>query len=95
MPQTDNDTEIVVANATKHKYLRRNAHVRILQVPGDPVRMFVIGLSRGGRKIETWVNTKNLANARIKHIPKDVLDVVCYHGRSAQKVESIINNATN
>lgn len=48
---------VLVCNiVSAHPYLRRGARCVLLSCPGDPSRCLVSGLSRGGRRVEAWIN---------------------------------------
>lgn len=61
----------IAANVTRpDSCLRLGAKVWIESIPGNPDNMRVRGLSRGGRRIEKWVNAKHsLGNFRVAWMP--------------------------
>lgn len=63
---TSDDRHFVIhANVAKADAgLRLGSKVEVLSVPGDPERVEVRGMSRGGRKITKYIATHRLKNFR-------------------------------
>lgn len=56
---------VIVANvALPDSSLRMGARVVVLSIPGNPERVRVCGLSRGGRRVTKYTRTRGLKNIR-------------------------------
>lgn len=65
------DCYAITANVVSDKALRTGARVWVLSVAGDPTRVVVAGLSKGGRRLPyKWMATKRLTNVRLKYLPE-------------------------
>lgn len=66
----------IVANVIADQILRTGAKVWILHCNGDAEKPIVLGLSRGGRKVEKYTHFKRLENFRAAWIPLHVREQV-------------------
>ena len=60
----------VVANVESDRILRTGAKVWVLQCNGDAAHPYVVGLSKGGRKVFKYSHFKRLTNYRAAWIPE-------------------------
>lgn len=63
----------IVANVVyPDRCLRLGAKVWVLDIPGDPDRCKVRGLSRGGRVVTKWVTARRVGNVRVAFMPPQI-----------------------
>lgn len=67
----------VKANIKQHKFLRKNACCWILMLYPANIgeRLLVRGLSKGGRKVTTWVSVRRLKDFRAGWFYQDSGDI--------------------
>jgi len=91
LPDTpDGRVWAVVANVREPGgCLRNGARAVVLYMPGDGERVLVSALSRGGRRIESWLPIARLKNARVRQVP-DRGKLQGYSGRTPEEAAALI-----